>query len=54
MDLGEGGGCGDRRLDPKCYGKKSRERSSLREANESRFTQYSMEEYDIPRVKDGI
>ena len=21
MDLGEGGGCGDRRLDPKCSGK---------------------------------
>jgi len=30
---------------------KSRERSSLQEANELRFTQYNMEEYGIPRVK---
>jgi len=29
---------------------KSRESSSLREANESIFAQYSMEEYGIPRV----
>jgi len=50
VDLGEGGGCGDRRLDPKCYGKKSRKKYSLREANESIFAQYSMEEYGIPRV----
>jgi len=31
--------------------KKSPERSSLWEANESRCAQYSMEEYGIPRVR---
>jgi len=51
VDLGEGRRLWRQEAGSKMLWKKSRERSSLREANELRFTQYNMEAYGIPRVK---
>ena len=49
MDLGGGRRLWRQEAGSKMLWKKSRE-SSLREANESIYAQYSMEEYGIPRV----
>jgi len=51
LDLGGGRRLWRQEAGSKMLLKKSRERSSLREANELRFAQYNMEEYGIPRVK---
>ena len=50
MDLGGGRRLWRQEAGSKMLSKKSRESSSLREANESIFAQYSMKEYGIPRV----
>jgi len=50
VDLGGGRRLWRQEAGSKMLWKKSRE-TSLRKANELRFTQYNMEEYGIPRVK---
>jgi len=51
VDLGRGRSPWRQEAGSKILWKKSRERYSLREANELRFAQYNMEEYGILRVR---